>query len=63
MAAAPCQGALHMTCIQCGKTVHMAADHARLLAEQLARSEQFTLDTADTVLYGTCVDCAGKDSD
>ena len=58
--AESCKGALHMSCIKCGKTFHMADGNAALLAKHLAQSEQFMLDTADTILYGTCSDCKGK---
>ena len=55
-----CKGALHMSCVKCGKTFHMADSNAALLAKHLAQSEQFTLDAADTILYGICSDCKGK---
>ena len=55
-----CRGALHMSCIKCGKTFHMANRNAVLFAKYLAQSERFTLDPADTILYGTCSDCKGK---
>ena len=55
-----CKGALHMSCVKCGKTFHMADSNAALFAKHLAQSEQFTLDTADTILYGICSDCKGK---
>ena len=58
--AESCKGALHMSCIKCGKTFHMADSNAALFAKHLAQSEQFTLDTADTILYGTCSDCKEK---
>lgn len=58
MAAEQCQGALHMTCVRCGKTFHMKEGSAAALARQVARSEAFTLDLADTVLYGTCRSCS-----
>ena len=55
-----CKGALHMSCVKCGKTVHMADSNAALFAKHLAQNEQFTLDAADTILYGICSDCKGK---
>ena len=54
------KGALHMSCVKCGKTFHMASGNAALFAKHLAQSEQFTLDAADTILYGICSDCKGK---
>ena len=55
--AESCKGALHMSCVKCGRTFHMASGNAVLFAKHLAQSEQFTLDAADTILYGTCADC------
>ena len=46
-----------MHCVKCGRTFHMASGNAVLFAKHLAQSEQFTLDAADTVLYGTCAGC------
>ena len=58
--AESCKGALHMSCVKCGKTFHMADSNAALFAEHLAQSEHFTVDTADTILYGICSDCKKK---
>ena len=58
--AESCKGALHMRCIKCGRTFHMADDNTALLAKHLAQTEQFMLDTVDTILYGTCSECKGK---
>ena len=54
------EGALHMSCVKCGKTFHMADSNAALFAKHLAQNEQFTLDAADTILYGICSDCKEK---
>ena len=45
--AESCKGALHMSCVKCGRTFHMASGNAALFAKHLAQSEQFTLDAAD----------------
>ena len=58
--AESCKGALHMRCVKCGRTFYMASGNAALFAKHLAQSEQFTLDAADTILYGTCSDCKEK---
>ena len=57
LAAESCRGALHMHCIKCGRTFHMASSNAVLFAEHLVQGEGFLLDTADTILSGTCADC------
>ena len=55
--AEKCRGHLHLSCIQCGKTVHMEQKDADALADNLARTEGFALNRSDTVLYGLCSEC------
>ena len=52
-----CERHLHLSCLRCGKTVHMEETETDVLAQQLADSEGFVLNRADTVLYGICADC------
>lgn len=56
-----CQGHLHLSCLRCGRTVHMEQAASDALAQGLAQSEGFRLNRADTVLYGVCAECQ-KDS-
>lgn len=55
--AAHCQGHLHLSCLRCGKTVHLEETETDALAQQLAKNEGFALDRTDTVLYGICAAC------
>lgn len=55
--AEDCQGQFHLSCIRCGKSVHMKRENAELLVRHLAVSEGFSLDSADTVLSGLCAKC------
>ncbi len=52
-----CRGHLHLSCLRCGKTVHLEEAETAVLAECLAKNEGFSLDRNDTVLYGLCADC------
>ena len=52
-----CREHLHLLCKGCGATYHMNKEDADQLIAVLARHEQFAVDTADTVLYGTCEAC------
>ena len=52
-----CRGHLHLSCLRCGKTVHVEEPETDALARSLASTEGFTLDRTDTVLYGICADC------
>ena len=55
-----CKDCLHLSCEKCGKTYHMNSAVAQTLIENLAQSDEFTIDKANTVLYGVCGDCREK---
>ncbi|MBQ1452578.1 MAG: hypothetical protein IIZ23_01270, partial [Ruminococcus sp.] len=57
---AHCKDCLHLSCEKCGKTYHMNSAVAQTLIENLAQSDEFTIDKANTVLYGVCGDCREK---
>ena len=57
--AEECRNCLHLSCRSCGRTFHMEADSARQLLEAVRRSEDFTVDLGETVLYGICGRCRG----
>lgn len=57
MAAESCRGCLHLCCTRCGRTFHMDGGGAAALAQAVEKSEGFTLDCAETVLYGVCGAC------
>jgi Fur family ferric uptake transcriptional regulator len=52
-----CRGNLHLSCLRCGKTVHLEETETDTLAHRLAQNEGFALDRTDTVLYGICAEC------
>lgn len=52
-----CKDCLHLSCEKCGKTYHMNMTCANMLIENLAQSDEFTIDKANTVLYGVCKAC------
>ena len=55
-----CNECLHLSCEKCGKTYHMNSEGAQMLVRNLAQSDEFAIDKADTVLYGVCRDCQKK---
>lgn len=57
MEAPECKQCLHLSCKRCGRTYHMDTQEAEELIRSITRSEQFTVDKADTVLYGVCGMC------
>ena len=52
-----CKDCLHLSCEKCGKTYHMNMQGAQMLVQNLAQSDEFTIDKANTVLYGVCKEC------
>lgn len=55
--AEACRNSLHLSCRVCGRTFHMTAAGADQLLRAVAKTEGFTVDKGDTVLYGVCEDC------
>ncbi|MBQ6986774.1 MAG: transcriptional repressor, partial [Oscillibacter sp.] len=62
MAAERCQGCLHLCCTRCGRTFHMDSAGAAALSEVVEKTEHFTLNRAETVLYGLCGACRKGDT-
>lgn len=54
-----CADAIHLTCVDCGKTFHMRAEAARAIQSELAEMEGFRINKVKTILYGTCKNCMG----
>ena len=62
MAAERCQGCLHLCCTRCGRTFHMDSAGSAALSEVVEKAEHFTLNRAETVLYGLCRACRKGDT-
>lgn len=52
-----CRGCLHLSCKRCGRTFHLDERGTEELMRAVDRAEGFTVDKADTVLYGLCELC------
>ena len=57
MDADSCKGHLHLSCIGCGKTIHLTHASTHLLRQQIAKYDGFTVDNSKTILYGLCSTC------
>ncbi len=56
-----CRECLHLSCKQCGRTFHMDNEDAEILVRRVAENKGFSIDRADTMLYGVCESCqSGK---
>jgi Fe2+ or Zn2+ uptake regulation protein len=58
--AAECKNHVHLSCKGCGRTYHASGSGTAALVEALSRTEHFTIDKGDTVLYGLCENCSNK---
>lgn len=54
---AECRACLHLTCTECGRTFHMDTHAADALIRNVERAEGFSINRAETVLYGVCSAC------
>ena len=52
-----CGHRLHLTCLRCGKTVHMTQKLSDRLLTDILRVEDFAVDENQTTVYGLCRDC------
>ena len=55
--AAGCQGCLHLSCRECGRTFHLDPACARRLVSEVQEAQGFAVDRSETVLYGVCERC------
>lgn len=55
-----CRNCLHLSCEKCGKTYHMNIEGAEMLVDNLAQTDNFVIDKANTVLYGVCGECQSQ---
>ena len=58
--AEECRDHLHLSCKKCGKTFHMDEAETEALLDAIAKTDGFTVDRSDTVLYGICEHCKDK---
>lgn len=55
-----CSNAIHLSCVECGKTFHMKSDVAALVQDELENEEGFQINKSKTVLFGTCKNCKNR---
>ena len=57
MAGEDCGAHLHMKCCACGRLFHLEKRVSHQIAHTLATAGGFSLNEADTVLFGECAAC------
>ncbi len=63
MDAEPCRGHLHLSCVGCGRVVHMDNEEMQRLSDSLSKTDGFKLSCSQTVLYGLCSECSAKNDE
>ncbi len=53
----------HLKCSSCGRLIHTDCHLMKQIAEHMKESHGFIVDTAKTLLYGTCSECSQKETD
>ncbi len=53
-----CEAHLHMRCARCGTLFHLSDELSSRVRSEIWNSDQFSIDNRETVLVGTCADCA-----
>ncbi|MGN1134936.1 MAG: Fur family transcriptional regulator [Oscillospiraceae bacterium] len=52
-----CRNAVHLVCTVCGKIFHMNSETANKIKSAVLQSEEFIIDTSETIFYGKCGEC------
>ena len=52
-----CEHHLHLKCRSCDKLYHLECSRLQILSEHLKDEHGFSVNQADTILYGTCAAC------
>ena len=51
---------LHMTCTECGKTIHVSHKTSDTLEKVITEADGFQINTRKTILFGVCRECERK---
>lgn len=52
-----CKGHLHLSCKECGKTLHLDDESATVLVQNVLKNANFCVDKDSTILFGICENC------
>ncbi len=55
-----CNSHFHLKCKSCGVLIHLDCKKTDELRRHIEKEHRFTINMADTVLYGVCADCRKK---
>lgn len=52
-----CKNSIHLVCKICGKYYHMKEKDEKFLSDCVMKSSGFSIENADSVIYGICSNC------
>ena len=55
-----CSSHLHLKCVSCGEMKHIESGLSHDFAEKVEETNDFSIDSANTVILGTCRSCHDK---
>ena len=58
-AAEQCRAHLHVSCVKCGRTVHVDEKTTGEILKSVKNRAGFEVDSSSTMLYGVCKNCRG----
>ena len=56
-----CRSHFHLKCLGCGRLIHLDCEHLAELTRHIEDEHDFAIDYSQTVFYGRCSECRGKD--
>ena len=56
-----CERHLHLKCVRCGRIIHLDCTFMDEISNHILNDHGFVLQCRNSILYGTCRACAGKD--
>lgn len=57
LAAEECRGRLHLSCLICGKSIHLGIPETERLLQSTMETTGFRIEKSETILYGVCGAC------
>ena len=60
IAAEECRDRLHLSCLVCGKSIHLGEDETERLIQSTLESTGFEIKKSETILYGVCASCRNR---
>ena len=56
-----CRSHFHLRFLGCGRLIHLDCEHLADITRHIEEEHDFSIDYSQTVFYGRCSDCRGKD--